>query len=79
MPTFRHDTLGVDTQSGMQSLVLLILPEWVSALWWLMFLEAPKEVVELLPAVEVIVPGPSGQREPCKNPAWKLLAARIKW
>ncbi|CAG8815734.1 21708_t:CDS:2, partial [Cetraspora pellucida] len=31
----------------------------VSTPWWPMFLEAPKEVVELPPAEKIILPGPS--------------------
>ncbi|CAG8854474.1 7146_t:CDS:1, partial [Gigaspora margarita] len=42
--------------------MLLILSVWVSALWLLMFLKVPKEVVELLPAIDIIVLGPSGKK-----------------
>lgn len=62
-----------------KAVVILILPAWVLALWWPIFLGAPKKVIELPLASEIIVPGPLGQREPCKNPTWKLLAARIVW
>lgn len=55
------------------------LVAWVSALWWPMFFGALKEVMELPRAADIIVPGPSGQREPYNNPAWKLLAANINW
>ncbi|CAG8825896.1 16704_t:CDS:2, partial [Cetraspora pellucida] len=59
--------------------LLLILPKWTSVLWWPMFLETSKEVVKLSPAIEIIIPGLFEQREPCRNSAWKLLAARIDW
>ncbi|CAG8700453.1 38377_t:CDS:2, partial [Gigaspora margarita] len=76
-PPFDLVHRGLTHSRECEATVILILLAWVLALWWLMFLGVPKEVIELPPASGIIIPGPSGQREPCKNPAWKLLAARI--